>query len=305
MSSKHSHVTPASAPPQTDDLKHIHGIGLATEGHLHDAGILTYAQLAAATPEDLAARLGHHLGLSAEHIAKQNWIGQARQLASTATLAEPQEEAIEPASTRRYATFTVQLLLDDDNYVRRTRVAHIQGGSEETWAGWDETQLVDFFVRHAALRLPAVEPVGSDTVPAGPPQPAAPAAEIGGVPRLTELVAISRDTGERCRLLPHGQPFDVRLALDLGEVIAPYDTPLAYTATIRAKPLGTGEHAPIDEVAGITASGGTVVINAKAAELPAGIYRLEAAVSLAVPTAEAGSQPRISAFLEGSLLHIY
>jgi hypothetical protein len=75
--------------------------------------------------------------------------------------------------------------------------------------------------------------------------------------------------------------------------------------TIYAKRLSTGEREPISEVTGIALPSGAVILNAKGAELPEGVYRLEAAVSLDSSTAATASQPDISAFLEGSLLYLY
>ena len=50
----------------------------------------------------------------------------------------------------------VELLLDEQNEVRRTRVVHIQeqngtGRGENTWAGWEGGNLLGYFVEHAAL----------------------------------------------------------------------------------------------------------------------------------------------------------
>jgi hypothetical protein len=306
MSSKHSVASSASTLIfSADDLKLIDGIGPAIERHLHSAGILTFAQIADLSPEELAALLHGYAGLSAQQIAKRDWIGQARRLASTATLDEPQAEASKRVSAAGQVTFKVQLRVDGNNNVRSTHVTYVQDGSEEKWAGWDEAKLVDFFARSAALQLAIVEPAEPDTAAAEPLALATPTAEIGGLPRLDELAAISGDSGDRSRLLHHGQPLEMRLALDLGNVSTPGDTALGYTATFYAKRLGTGERELIGQVRGAAIPGGEVILNAKGADLPEGVYRLEAAVSLVSPTAAAESCPDISAFLEGSLLYVY
>jgi hypothetical protein len=134
------------------------------ESRLHNVGILTYAQLAALSPEELVERLGLS-GMAAKNVSKHDWAGQARQFATSpeATPAEPapalplQTLGAEDASSGRqhYATFTVELLLGEESEVRRTRVKHIQEGEQETWAGWEDGRLVSFFVEHAALRGPA------------------------------------------------------------------------------------------------------------------------------------------------------
>src|SRR5262249_62217777 len=63
-----------------DDLKLINGIKTGIERRLHSVGIRTYAKIATMTPAELAAAAGMP-GYSAERIAKQDWVGQARDLA--------------------------------------------------------------------------------------------------------------------------------------------------------------------------------------------------------------------------------
>ena len=61
-----------------DDLTAIRGIGITTQNRLNAAGILTYAQLANASPEAVRETLG-----AAGRGAKvQDWIKQARRLAT-------------------------------------------------------------------------------------------------------------------------------------------------------------------------------------------------------------------------------
>jgi extracellular elastinolytic metalloproteinase len=154
-----------------DDFQLINGIGPTMKNRLHNAGILTYAQLAALTPEEIIAKLGLS-AMSAKNVVKQDWVGQARQLAPAPeqelteieALAEEQVEGREPIEAQNvddssvgrqhYATFTVELLLGEESEVRRTRVKHIQEGEQETWAGWEDGRLVSFFVEHASLRSP-------------------------------------------------------------------------------------------------------------------------------------------------------
>ena len=166
-----------------DDLKLINGIKTGIERRLHSVGIHTYAKIAAMTPAELAAAAGMP-GYSAERIARQDWVGQARELAglplpdteeparaealaglgdleaeepSDLAPREPGQEAAEPVNRQHYEMFNVQLLLDENNEVRRTHVVHfdqggLQKGGEDTWAGWEDGRLVSFFVEQAALR---------------------------------------------------------------------------------------------------------------------------------------------------------
>jgi hypothetical protein len=55
---------------------------------------------------------------------------------------------------QHYSTFVVEFLLDEHREVRRTRVVHVQTGSEERWAGWDEERLLRFIMTHDDLSLP-------------------------------------------------------------------------------------------------------------------------------------------------------
>lgn len=184
-----------------DDLKLINGIKTGIERRLHGAGIRTYAQIAAMSEAELAAVVSMP-GLSADRIAKLGWVDQARELAGLAQaatgepapiggLAEMVEQAIEehaplverelgqePAaavSRQHYEMFNVQLLIDENNEVRRTHVVHFEQGGlqksgEDTWAGWEDGRLVSFFVEQAALRgRPAQSgPDAGDELAGGP-----------------------------------------------------------------------------------------------------------------------------------------
>jgi predicted flap endonuclease-1-like 5' DNA nuclease len=87
MARRSSSTSMAVKPPNTDDLKLINGIGPGVESRLHGVGIYTFAQLAALSPADIAASVSGLAGLTTERIIKQDWIGQARKLASESALA--------------------------------------------------------------------------------------------------------------------------------------------------------------------------------------------------------------------------
>ena len=96
MSEERSDTLRSVEQPDSDDLKLINGIGIAVEDRLHDHSIYTFAQLVAASPADIAAAVAGLAGLSAERIIKQDWIGQARKLASKSLLSETQERVEAP-----------------------------------------------------------------------------------------------------------------------------------------------------------------------------------------------------------------
>jgi len=311
MASKRSQASGDVAPAGADDFNLIRGIGPAVASRLYSAGILTYAQLGALSPEDLAALVSNLPGMSAERIAKQDWIGQARALAP----AEPRNEAAALADRQHYATFTVELLLDADGDVRRTRVAHIQSGEEEPWGGWDEARLMDFLARRGALRrgpvelAPAVEeatmPAPQVALTAEPASPPAATPSLGGQLRLPEFQTIPADAATASSILLHGQPFVVRITLDFTEVAAPPNVPLNYTATIYAKDLGGGPRQTMGEAHGTITPIDRGTINVAGMALPPSTYRPQAVVALTLPSAEPKLRPDLMAWVEGSLLQVY
>ncbi len=63
-----------------DDLTAIRGIGIATQDHFNKSGIWTYAQLAAASPDDLRETLSDRVTEG----KTKHWIADARKLAEEA-----------------------------------------------------------------------------------------------------------------------------------------------------------------------------------------------------------------------------
>lgn len=81
-------AAPATAPvPQeADDLGRIKGVGPKLKALLTSLGITRYAQIAAWTEEDIA-RIDAQLGTFAGRATRDNWVEQARLLASGDTAA--------------------------------------------------------------------------------------------------------------------------------------------------------------------------------------------------------------------------
>ena len=69
----------AAATAGADDLKQLSGVGPALEKKLHEAGVTTFAQIAAWTPEDVAA-MDEKLSFKGR-IEREGWIAQAVELA--------------------------------------------------------------------------------------------------------------------------------------------------------------------------------------------------------------------------------
>ncbi|MEO0745530.1 MAG: bL21 family ribosomal protein, partial [Pseudomonadota bacterium] len=69
----------AKADTAGDDLKQLSGVGPALEKKLLEAGVTTFAQIAAWTPEDVAA-MDEKLSFKGR-IEREGWIAQAEELA--------------------------------------------------------------------------------------------------------------------------------------------------------------------------------------------------------------------------------
>jgi len=136
-----------------DDLKRIKGIGAGVETRLNQAGILSFAQMAASTPEEISGILADMIGMSPQKINDQDWIGQAKQFSAEVEADDAINISASSSDQQHYETFSVKLLVDDDKQVRRTNIVHVQKGEEENWAGWDEQRLIAFVVEHAALTV--------------------------------------------------------------------------------------------------------------------------------------------------------
>lgn len=327
MNNKHSRASHGAAPPGADDFKLIRGIGQNVESRLHNAGIHSFAQFAALSPDEVAELLADLVGMSSERIAKQDWIGQAQALAlkREQVLAETQNDDATLIGRQHYATFTVELLLDEDNNVRRTRVVHIQTKEEDKWASWEEARLLDFLIRRAALRLPStaaappteapMEHAPSITTPIEPavviteegerPPPLGTTVNLGGVLRLHDLQIVTADFDRPSDILRSGQPFQVHLTLNLTDVVAPRDVLLVYTVNVYAKRLGAKLRETVGEARGTITWSPQVILDLKGTTMPPGSYRLEAVVALSPSPVEPPSPLGLMALLGGGMLQVY
>jgi hypothetical protein len=300
-----------SSPIVVDDFKCITGIGRVIERRLHEAGILTFAQLAALEPGEIAALVNDLAGMSVERVAQQDWPGQARKLAPTSASAEAYQAA--SAGDRQHdVSFTVKLLLNEDHRVRRTQVVDNRSKAEEQWAGWDGSRMLEFVSRQAALQqtLPTAvvaetERVAATTVEAAtaaePTPPPMVPTNFGGVLHLRELKAMPIGNQGSRNVVRHGQPFNVQFTLDLMKVVLPSADPLEYTAVVYAKRLGASSRQPVGEARQTIMPREQLNLLLACKPLPPDTYRLEAVVTLAQPPAK----PELMAHLEGGILQVY
>src|SRR5258708_35806589 len=156
-------------------------------------------------------------GISVGRQSSQDWIVKARQLAG--------DLSNNPEGHQRYATFHVELLIDQDGEVRRTKVRHYQTDTEESWPGWDQEKLLAVFRGQSALDTSS----GAMPAPLRAPAPSAapPPVHFEG-PRPAE-----DGSGRNFRL--GDQPTSGRVPLGLVWAGAIGDTPLDVVPQLTAQ----------------------------------------------------------------------
>ena len=301
MARRRSDISKIVTLQAADDFKLIRGIGPVFERRLHDTGIRTYIQLASLSPAKIAMVVA---GRSAEQIARQNWIGRARKLASQQKPAKRRtKKAILQGHLHR-VNFRVELVLNEDNDVHHTNVAHIQSGGKDNWAGWQVKPLIDFFVQHAGLRLSPTElafPVATTAAPAT----STVITNLTGTLRLSKAEIVPVDTGSPLGAVRYGRPFNVLVTLDLSDVIAPHDTPLAYAVFLYAKTLGKGTRQIVSQARGTLVNSDIITIQVKGTMLAQGLYLLKVIVTPVLQSVEPTAVPDLIATKEVGLFQIY
>ena len=338
MVRKQSRILNTVPPIQADDFRLIKGIGPALAGRLYDAGVCTYKQLAFLSPAKLAEMV---TGLSANQISRQDWSGQAHKLATKKRQPKPPpKDRPKRSISQHYENFTIEFLVDEKHAVRRTRVAHIQSGDADTWAGWEARQLVDFLARHTGVRVAVERPeehadqsdlnrdvqnrsresqtaepeirtlptpytaATSHLVPVkeiAPPALQFPvAAPQAGILCIRKLEVLTPSSDHPVNFLRQDQPYLVRLALDLTGVNDPGDLPLIYKASVFARQLGGTRHS-LGEVFSTPNFSKSVNLDIHGIGLPPGTYRLEAFAEIRYDEATPG--PTDS--LKGGLLQVH
>ena len=260
--------------PAPDDLQKITGIGAALAARLADARVTTFRELASHTPQRLAALTR----VPSAKIVSQDWTGQARQLAGSALT--------EPGGQQKYATFHVELLIDADNTVRRTKTRHFQTDTEDSWPGWDDHRLIAVIRRKAALGAAA-----------GPPPPGRPAP-----PPIHAEGPSPAGEGARGIFRVAGEPMPVRLTFRVGLGLGATD--LDFTAEVAARSLADGQCHPLAPARGAAVAGRPVTLELAGPPLPPGIHRLEATVTVYGRLHQPGDPSLASRHVLGDLVHV-
>ena len=172
----------------------LHGVGIYTFAQL---AALSPADIAASvsgltglTAERIIKQnwIGQAHNLSPQStLSEPDWIKDVRQLSANRTVTrqkdeaeipvddqpdviatdEPQENLVvasqklvgTPTNPQYIATFTVDLVLNEDNEVLHTELVHIQSRNKETWVGWQASHLVGFMLQQAGVKLPSNESI--------------------------------------------------------------------------------------------------------------------------------------------------
>jgi len=240
---------------------------------------------------------------------------------------EVQDTTSSETDRQHYATFKVELLLDKDNSVRRTRVTHVQNKSEETWAGWLEPRFVEFVARNAGLHIPLPEPPASpdseSPIDSNPlpetVEPPTRSPKGSAVKRLPDIKIKSELSGElqvsRLEIMqsdPHAPPFSAHanqafrlcLLLDLSGAKTLPSTSLDCKVTIWAKKLETGLRQIVGEGRSNFIRADQVSCTVEAMIPLPGTYRLEAMVSIMPASTIPSPHSNLRAWLEGGWLQV-
>jgi hypothetical protein len=230
-----------------------------------------------------------------------------------------------PSDGQHYESFLVRVLLNEDGSIRRTTAQHIQTGAVRHWPGLERVALPDFIEaaatssstpssdappaeQHAddadrsGVAAMAVSPgpgeahfIQVNRTPAeAPPQGREPEpAQRADVPS-SAVLSVERT------VLRAAERFTLTMSVDLTETAVHADR-LAYSAVIVAKPLAGGLKRTVAQSDGLLAAA-SPVIRIDAEGLPAGAYRLDAAVSLREPGTD--HPVALAAMAEGLMVQV-
>ncbi|HJT58150.1 MAG TPA: helix-hairpin-helix domain-containing protein [Ktedonobacteraceae bacterium] len=270
MVRKPSHASRPVESAGADDLKRINGIGPAVESRLHGVGIFTFAKLAALSPADIAASVADLTGMTAQRIIKQDWIGQARQFAVAGQMETVEDEDDSEADTD--VPISTEMEAIDSVVMARTEPAPLVITSGKTAIG-----VIDVAQKVASKGL-------------------------SGVLRLQEMEILVDDDRNVRSILASNQPVEIRLTLDLSDVVIPGDSRFAYKVSIYGRHLGERARQAIGETSGTFMPSDRTSVTVKGRTLSPGIYYLEAIVML---SQEDASGRGLIALAKRGPLHFY
>ncbi len=148
-------------PTPVDDFSQLPELDERSEHKLQSAGIISFADLAACTPAQLA-RIIAKRGMNAERISALGWVEAARKHVADQAGARPLATTAPTATTeapsderQRTTSFTIRLNIRADRRVRKLEIFHARDGAHSEWDSWNEQGLLAFIQQHADLRTDA------------------------------------------------------------------------------------------------------------------------------------------------------
>jgi hypothetical protein len=288
-----------------DNLKKIRGIGPAMEQRLNHSGIFTFAQIAELSPKDLAAVFSGTPCLSVEKIIEKGWVNQARYMMEK----EKETNNLTPEENGQHSImFSVDLLLDNKNHVRRTHILHIQSRKENSWAGWNQNQLVGFILENANIKCADLDMDLNDrklSVKSSlKDKKQVKIKELRGDLNIAGIEVRPEPDKAANWLVTAKKPFATAFMLDMSKAFISPGTLVQYQVEIYAKNLADGIRQKIGEEKNTIKSKHLtpLVINCRA--LPQGSYRIEAFIVLALDLEDQNPRSRLMAMTEGTVFRV-
>lgn len=206
----------------------------------------------------------------------------------------------------RYETFTIRFLLDADGTIRRTEVTHVRRGTTTAWTEHDPTRLDQWMQQ----QLVADQPADGSAMPHSLEQSAfahaqAAPTKLTGIARLGDLKVVPFGEDSPQGVIRHNQPFRIGVTLDLRAVTVPRRTVLVYRATVYARSLQRSSYQIVGVTSGRISVSDHVGLNVTGLRMLPGVYRLDVAVSLALPSQSLDEGTDMLALIEGQLLQVY
>jgi hypothetical protein len=286
------------------NLKRIHGIGPATELKLNQAGVFTFAQIAKMSVKDFTVLLPDVPGLSTKRISEMGWVGQARLLAKNK--GETKRSTSRHAQ-QRSALFSIDLLIDNQNHVRRTHILHVQSLKEEAWSGWSQDQLTSFILENSGVKaLQAKDKTVENQRETKNLQGEwANTKELQGDLQISEVEIRQKSNTEARWFISANEPFAVGLILDMSKTSITPGSVFNYQVEIHAKNLANGERQKIGEKNGSVDSKRIFPILVNCHPLPQGSYRLEVCGVLALDLKDPSNKSRLMAITDGRVFKVW
>lgn len=291
-------------PLQEGEFRRIDGIAETTEKSLHEAGINTFEELSILSPQEIAGKLKGVAVL--EKINRNDWTGQAAELARQLAETRLPAKKDDPEERQYYESFMVVLLLDDQHEVRRTKISHVQKGTETSWAGWDEPRLVDWISAQAKLARKQTS-VKEHVLKEEPPSVMlrkAPPQKLTGNLKLRKLQIIAPSTTQVKQAVCPGDPFGVRFRLDFDGLEIPQAAHLMYRAEIRIHTIKDWKRAYCKQVEGQVLWNDEWGPEPIVPGLPEGFYHLDVAVQVYPAGSTDPARDGLYAQTEGKMLQV-